>query len=268
MSAKPEVSRWTQGSEAPEGLLRLLEAGRGALGTPTEVAALARGLSRALGPAAGLPPPSEVAPEQELEIVPSHRVTPRQPLASARWLAGVTGGVVTGVAIWWSSGVGPAEAPAPAPAASSTSVAAQPSLPQVQVEVPLVAAPPLQPALAAAKPAPPSAAKRKSTAAPLGPSEAELLERAEAALSSDPRRALTLTREHVQRFPEGALAQEREVIAIEALKRTGKKQAAAARARVFARRYRGSVHETRLENAAPERGLPTPVTEPRRITPK
>jgi hypothetical protein len=75
-----------------------------------------------------------------------------------------------------------------------------------------------------------------------------------------------LTREHLRRFPEGALAEEREVIAIAALERTGQKRAAAAKAKAFARRYRGSVHETRLENA-PERP-PTHVPEPLQLTPK
>jgi hypothetical protein len=264
MNAKPEMSRWTQGSEAPEGLLRLMEASRGALGTQAEVAALAQRLSLVLGPAAGLPQAPEHAPAQPLESSAPERLVQRRPLTSAHWLAGVTGGVVTGVAIWWSSSVGPVKVPAPEPAASSSSFAPQPSLPAAAA--PLAAAPPLQPARSEAKRAAPPPTQRKRPAAPAGPSEAELLERAELALSTDPGRALALTREHLRRFPEGALAEEREVIAIAALERTGQKQAAAAKAQAFARRYRGSVHETRLENSPGRR--PTHTPQPPRLTPK
>jgi hypothetical protein len=83
-----------------------------------------------------------------------------------------------------------------------------------------------------------------------GETEVELLERAQAALSERPRDALALTREHRRRFPRGVLVQEREVIAIDALKRLGEERAASDKAAAFEERYRGSVHQNRLDGAA------------------
>jgi hypothetical protein len=80
-----------------------------------------------------------------------------------------------------------------------------------------------------------------------GVPETALLEQARAALHSRPAEALELTRRHQARFPSGVLAQEREVIAIEALERLGQREAASVRAAAFERRYRGSVHQPRLE---------------------
>jgi hypothetical protein len=76
--------------------------------------------------------------------------------------------------------------------------------------------------------------------------EAELLQRAQRALLDHPSRALALTAEHRRRFAEGALAEEREVIAIEALQRLGREQAARERAAVFEARYPNSVHRSRV----------------------
>lgn len=83
--------------------------------------------------------------------------------------------------------------------------------------------------------------------------EAELLERARASSTSDPNKALGLTREHARRFPHGLLAQEREVIAIEALRHLGRQTEADARAERFRQAYPGSAHQHALENSAPER---------------
>jgi hypothetical protein len=77
--------------------------------------------------------------------------------------------------------------------------------------------------------------------------EVELLERARGALKSNPAHALSLTSEHKLRFPGGALAQEREVIAIEALKRLGRSDQASLRADEFAKNYPGSAHRRKLD---------------------
>jgi len=77
--------------------------------------------------------------------------------------------------------------------------------------------------------------------------EVELLERARAALAGNPAHALSLTSEHKLRFPGGTLAQEREVIAIEALRRLGKNDQAALRADEFAKHYPGSAHRHKLD---------------------
>jgi hypothetical protein len=88
-----------------------------------------------------------------------------------------------------------------------------------------------------------------SPSTPEATAEAALLEQARAALRGDPANALALAERHRRRFPHGALGQEREVIAIEALKRLGREAAASARAAAFERRYRGSVHRPRLERS-------------------
>jgi hypothetical protein len=82
-----------------------------------------------------------------------------------------------------------------------------------------------------------------------GPDEATLLRGAQSSMKSDPQRALALTREHRRRFPRGVLAQEREVLAIEALARLGKSSEATERARNFNQRYPGSAHSKKIESA-------------------
>ncbi|HKO91291.1 MAG TPA: hypothetical protein VJU61_09075, partial [Polyangiaceae bacterium] len=81
-------------------------------------------------------------------------------------------------------------------------------------------------------------------------SEAELLRRAQAALAERPQEALRLTAEHQRRFPRAALGEEREVIAIEALRQLGRETAAQRREAAFERRYRGSVHREKLRDSA------------------
>jgi outer membrane protein assembly factor BamD (BamD/ComL family) len=75
----------------------------------------------------------------------------------------------------------------------------------------------------------------------------KLLERAQDALRSRPAEALALCNEHTQRFPGGMLVQEREVIAIEALVKTGRKEDARKRADRFKTRFPGSSHTRRLD---------------------
>ncbi len=82
-----------------------------------------------------------------------------------------------------------------------------------------------------------------------GPTETALLDQARDSLERDPRRALALTEEHRRRFPSGALAQEREVIAIEALSRLGQTAEAKNRGSDFARRYPGSAHQQKVDQA-------------------
>ncbi len=74
-----------------------------------------------------------------------------------------------------------------------------------------------------------------------------LLKRARAALETAPQRALSLSGEHQTRFPRGVLAQEREVIAIEALIRLGRHGRAERRAARFNQRFPASAHRRRLD---------------------
>lgn len=91
--------------------------------------------------------------------------------------------------------------------------------------------------------------------------EVSLLEEAQAASRSDPQRALDLTNRDVLRFPNGVLAQEREVIAIDALTRLGRMDDARARARQFFQSFPGSAHGPRVAALV---GLPgvSPIHDP------
>lgn len=77
------------------------------------------------------------------------------------------------------------------------------------------------------------------------PSELSLIRQAEAA-RADSARALDLLQEHARLYPAGALAQEREALAIELLLRTGELARASSRAGRFAAQHPGSAHLPRL----------------------
>jgi hypothetical protein len=96
--------------------------------------------------------------------------------------------------------------------------------------------------------APPKPSLAPAPSADLGPqAEVRLLERAQDALRSRPADALSLADEHARQFPRGMLVQEREVIAIEALMKTGRTNEAKARAARFKARFPGSSHTRRIE---------------------
>jgi hypothetical protein len=278
----PDDKRWTG---APEELTELLRAGRDALGTPSEVAELARRLSIALGPASGLP--GSGAPGKpgasdggsrgaqdaghalgagDGAPVLADRLSSAGGRGLGRFGAWVVAGSGAAIGVWLVAGAltggpsaappasvqdGPAPAgvevvapPAPAPAAASSGVS-----PAAGV-APDAAAPTATETGANARGS--SAAAPRARPTPRAPGsqpsslvEAELLQRAQAALRADPVAALALARRHQRRFPRGALVQEREVIAIEALKRLGRHDAASSRAAAFERHYRGSLHRSR-----------------------
>ncbi|MBN9166620.1 MAG: hypothetical protein J0I07_37145, partial [Myxococcales bacterium] len=95
-----------------------------------------------------------------------------------------------------------------------------------------------------------SAARR--TAEPpsnAGLSELQIVQRAQASLSSDPARALELARTHERTFPAGAFVQEREVIAVDALARLHRREEATTRARALLRHHPATPYAARLEAA-------------------
>ena len=107
--------------------------------------------------------------------------------------------------------------------------------------------------------APPVASALRSSAAvasraeppPAEPSvsteqDAQLLQRARAELSSNPARALSLTRDHAVHFPDSPLVVEREALQIEALARLGRRNEAAVALAVFEARYPRSPYGRRL----------------------
>src|SRR5262249_19146361 len=90
------------------------------------------------------------------------------------------------------------------------------------------------------EPSPNSAARE-----PAPESELELIQGAVAARSQSAQ-ALALLDRHERLYPRGALAQEREVLAIEVLLRAGEPARAKARASRFAAAYPGSAHLPRI----------------------
>ncbi|WCQ90196.1 hypothetical protein [Sorangium sp. Soce836] len=120
-------------------------------------------------------------------------------------------------------------------------------------------APPRPPANAPAPtraPAPATDAKvavdPAQAALPDAETETGLLQRAQDALGARPAEALALTDVHRARFPRGALSQEREVIAIGALKALGRGGEARARADRFVAEHPSSAYRRRIEVLVPE----------------
>jgi hypothetical protein len=127
----------------------------------------------------------------------------------------------------------------------------------LQAEEPAAAPPAAAPASRRRHPVRPvpATAVADEPAVPEGPSdvasrlreEAALVQRAERLLDGDPAGALRLTDERRRRFPAGALDQEAEVVAIDALLRLGRRADAAARARAFQAAHAGSLHARRIQ---------------------
>jgi hypothetical protein len=82
---------------------------------------------------------------------------------------------------------------------------------------------------------------------PALPSELQLLESAQRALAHDPLRSLGLLSQHRSRYPEGAFAQERDVLELEVLSRLGRVRDLKVRAQTFLERNPRSPHKSRIE---------------------
>jgi hypothetical protein len=236
MSADRKLPRWSeQGSEAPAELRQWLRASREQLAAGDEVAQLSRGLAERLGSELGLAPARAPA------------LAGKAWLAAGRWALWLSVGAGSVAAVWyWQSEKSVAQ-PAFVPPLVQPSVvqpASAAAPPTVGARAELAAVVPLPDAARTATPEPP-----RARALPKAPrtSEAELLRRAQRALVDHPSQALALTAEHRRRYAEGALTEEREVIAIEALRRLGREQAAQARAAAFEAKYRNSVHRSRVQ---------------------
>jgi hypothetical protein len=192
--------------------------------------------------------------------------------AGSNWV--VTALVATAVGLgalaWWASSPGPMRAPAPPSGAGTMPPAEKPPLPRDARPASAAEEPALQPAPQAHdggreaeldQAAPPrttpdrSAARVRASARGADPIEELLIvDEAQRALASDPERALAHAQRHRQRFPDGHYAQEREVIAIDALLELQRFAVAQRRARAFLQKYPGSSYRTRvtiqLERAA------------------
>jgi hypothetical protein len=77
--------------------------------------------------------------------------------------------------------------------------------------------------------------------------EAKLLERARTSLRSSPGQALAILTDHERSFPDGALGPEREILAVDALVRLGRRNEAERRGRALTARFAGSLYEERLQ---------------------
>jgi hypothetical protein len=111
-------------------------------------------------------------------------------------------------------------------------------------------APAEQPSPAAAKPAAQEpAAPEPESNAQREQSEIQLLFDARLKAKSDPSAALRLLDEHAARFATGLLTPEREVLAIEVLRKLGRTGEAERRLLAFRERYPASLHLRRLDRA-------------------
>lgn len=95
---------------------------------------------------------------------------------------------------------------------------------------------------------PASSAGSKPSAVQSKPSEAALLEQARRALNSSPSYALQLANQHRTLYPRGVLTQEREVIAIEALRKLHRGSEADQRASGFSKSFPGSAHQRMVDD--------------------
>jgi hypothetical protein len=129
--------------------------------------------------------------------------------------------------------------PAPAPALAAPARLAAPVEP---APVAVEALPALQ-----LPTAPPEAPKLK-----VDPriEEAELLEKARAAVGSNPAQALRLTADYARQFPKGRLGAEADLIAAQSLLGMGNAAAARARAQASLKRYPGGLYARQLREIA------------------
>jgi hypothetical protein len=225
------------------------------------------GLASRLGAATGVPisPPSATPPATGSSTVGAG--------ASTAWWAGATTKIGVGVllvaaggAVYFASTARSAPNEAPRVGASSSPsahIAARevpPPIASSGVEVParaIAAAAEPRPGPTASAPAtiPRASASGSSAAAPDAvPSslerpepEAAILERARAQLATSPATALSTTEHHARSFPRGVLSQEREVVAIDALLRLGRRADAVARVDAFRARHPASAYLRRLD---------------------
>jgi len=160
--------------------------------------------------------------------------------------------VGAGLSLRRSSPVVPAS-PSVEPAVSATVAdGAPPSAPSPALD-PSPATDRLPASDSSSAPDPAAASSSKSTSTQAKPlSEAALLEQARRALSSSPAYALQLANQHRARFPHGVLSQEREVIAIEALRRLHRPSEADQRASGFSKSFPGSAHQRMVDEVAPK----------------
>ncbi|HEX4621983.1 MAG TPA: hypothetical protein VH208_10495 [Myxococcaceae bacterium] len=149
----------------------------------------------------------------------------------------------------------------------SRAVTAPPEVPAPVVRVHRAPAePPPEPPPEVEPPPPAPPLRGHRAVAPLPPvpatpqvNEVELVHQAQDMLGDNPRAALSLAEKHRQLFPDGTFAQEREVIAIDALVRLRRTTDAAERARRFEESFPGSAHLPRVHALVQKNPLAPPL---------
>jgi hypothetical protein len=234
-----EPRPWLQDG-APNGVKALLESARHDEPTAVQLARMAAKLGPLLVPssaAAGAASSSSsaVAPAVKAAAVKAGVIT--KVAIATMTIAAVGGGAFQSGRVYQER-----TTPPPAPAVIQ--------LPPVAVAPPAPVAEP-EPAPVAEAPAPAPAPKPVVAApAPTTPdAEVALLKSAMAAQAKgDAALALSLSQQHLKRFPHGNFEQEREVIAIEALVGLGRSGEAKKRADSFAKNFPTSTHLLKVES--------------------
>ncbi len=254
MSADQRVARLrSPESGASDTVREVLEAAREVDPSRDELARMTARL------AAALPPGTLPAPPPTSLPVPGVVAGAAKVGASAAWAKGLAG---VAIALALGGGTWIATRPHAAGTAPVASTEASVAPPEVPVVSSAVAPPTASSSAEAADHAPAAGASAPSTASaprphvapsastPLEPAEpeAEILARAHTEiLHGSPERALDLVTLDARLHPRGALAQERELIAVEALMRLGRTSEARTRAAAFRQAYPGSSHLERLD---------------------
>lgn len=229
MNEPDDPSRLFDAPSTPEGLKTVLRNAQADVGNDAQVARLAKRLGPLLG--VGVAAGGGAAAGAKAAALSG---------GVKLGLAGLALAAVGGGVLWFSS---PAAPPAKTPSPSAVAVAASEAAPPVAADP----APAATPSAATAPEPAPSAPSLEKPSAPAQLSEVELLEQARQSLKSDPSRALQRANEHARRFPRGVLVQEREVLAIQALRRLGRDAEADRRTEAFSKAFPGSAFQRSLK---------------------
>jgi hypothetical protein len=232
MTDPDDPSRLFDAPDAPAGLKNALRAAQADVGNAQQMARLAQRLGPLLGATAATGAGAGAAASAKLG-------------GAAKLGIAAAALVAVGSATLFVSS--PPSAPTPKPSRSAVASTAP-----APVAPPVFVAPPATLSAPAELAPPPSSASAALThgkpPAATPPSEAELLEQARAAIKTDPSRALQRANEHARRFPRGVLVQEREVLAIQALRRLGRDAEADRRADAFGKAFPGSAFQRKLKS--------------------
>ncbi len=157
-------------------------------------------------------------------------------------VAVVGGGSIAGYQAWQHRA-----RPAAVPPVKTATLAPAPAATEPETRD---ATPPQRPTAAVAAPRSSSPGVRKAQVSRLGAESGVVLEARRALREGRPEDALRLLDAARTEFAAGALTQEREALAIEALSRSGRREVAQTRAAAFLRAYPGSPHAASVKSFA------------------